>query len=275
MQIGNDQNIIRRLFKYGSSLFMETNKNTILLALVNVDTFNDIFCSKTINLIEKKNASGEEKKLDFLEIIIINLKEEIEKIKNKKRVTVMDKELGETGINWIKLLGFRHFEKHHKNYYYLPKNIEFNSKEINSAFKILQSINDFELRNCIDQEEFASGLLSTNQKIGEEKGREEGLKEGIKIGEEKGREEGLKEGIKIGEEKGKQDGLKEGKEDNILNVLINFFNEKKENLVFENLIDIVDKEKIIFRRDKIKSKIKDEQNYKNFISLLGKKRKII
>ena len=259
MQIGNDQNIIRRLFKYGSSLFMETNKNTILLALVNVDTFNDIFCSKTINLIEKKNSSGEEKKLDFLEIIIINLKEEIEKIKNKKRVTVMDKELGETGINWIKLLGFRHFEKPHNNYYFLPKNIEFNSKEINSAFKILQSINENELRDCIDQEEFASGLLSTNQKIGEEKGREEGLKEGIKIGEEKG----------------KQDGLKEGKEDNILNVLINFFNEKKENFVFENLIDIVDKEKIVFRRDKIKTKIKDEQNYKKFISLLGKKRKII
>ena len=90
-----------------------------------------------------------------------------------------------------------------------------------------------------------------------------------------GKEEGLKEGIKIGEEKGREEGLKEGKEDNILNVLINFFNEKKENFVFENLIDIVDKEKIIFRRDKIKSKIKDEQNYKNFISLLGKKRKII
>ena len=84
MQIGNDQNIIRRLFKYGSSLFRDTNKNTILLALVNVNTFNDIFCSKTINLIERKNSSGEEKKLDFLEIIIINLKEEIEKIKNKK-----------------------------------------------------------------------------------------------------------------------------------------------------------------------------------------------
>jgi hypothetical protein len=149
MQIGNDQNIIRRLLKYGSSLFRDTNKNTILLALVNINTFNDIFCSKTINLIEKKNSSGEEKKLDFLEIIIINLKEEIEKIKNKKRVTVMDKELGETGINWIKLLGFRHFEKPHNNYYFLPKNIEFNSKEINSAFKILQSINDFELSDNI------------------------------------------------------------------------------------------------------------------------------
>ena len=58
MQIGNDQNIIRRLFKYGSSLFRDTNKNTILLAFVNVNTFNDIFCSKTINLIEKKTPEG-------------------------------------------------------------------------------------------------------------------------------------------------------------------------------------------------------------------------
>ena len=54
MQIGNDKTLISRLFKYGSTLFRDTNKNTILLALVNVDTFNDIFCSKTINLIEKK-----------------------------------------------------------------------------------------------------------------------------------------------------------------------------------------------------------------------------
>ena len=115
----------------------------------------------------------------------------------------------------------------------------------------MKSITTIELKKCIEVEEYALGLLSTSQKIGEEKGKKEGLEEGIKIEEEK------------------------RKEDNILNVLINFFNEKKENYVFENLIDIVDKENIAFRSDKIKKKIKEEKNYKEFISLLGKKRKII
>lgn len=47
-------------------------------------------------------------------------------------------------------------------------------------------------------------------KEGLEKGKKEGLEEGIKKGLEKGKKEGLEQGIKRGLEKGKKQGLEEG-----------------------------------------------------------------
>ena len=40
-----------------------------------------------------------------------------------------------------------------------------------------------------------------------EKGREEGLQEGVQRGREEGREEGIHEGVQIGREKGREEGL--------------------------------------------------------------------
>lgn len=47
-------------------------------------------------------------------------------------------------------------------------------------------------------------------KEGLEKGKKEGMEEGIKKGLEKGKKEGLEQGIKRGLEKGKKQGLEEG-----------------------------------------------------------------
>ena len=282
MQLGNDESIIRRLFKYGSSLFRDTDKNTIVLALINTKPTEDDFRSQTINLIGRLTG-GVAKKLDLLEIIMINLKEEIDKIQNEQRVIVNDKELGEEGINWIKFLGIRHFEECYSNYYYFPKKMEFNSKGIESAYHIVKNVSDFELRELLNYESFAKGIISNCEKLAEERGKINGIikgkEEGIKEGMAKGKEEGIKEGMIKGKEEGIKEGIekgkKEGREDNTLNILINLFKKKDENIIFDNFIDTIHMEKSEFKIEEIRKKIKDKKSCDEFITLLSKKRKLI
>ena len=78
MQLGKDSHIKTRLFNYCSSLSEQTNCPTIILSFLNTkDTINISFSS--IHLEEQGPKGNKIQYLNFIEIIIINLKEEIEK----------------------------------------------------------------------------------------------------------------------------------------------------------------------------------------------------
>ena len=83
----------------------------------------------------------------------------MKKIKIKKKVFLNKKELNKLGISWLKLLGIRQWGKTINNFYYLPKNIHFLSKELESAFKLLQTYDEGELVRLLRKEEEDNNIL--------------------------------------------------------------------------------------------------------------------
>ena len=83
----------------------------------------------------------------------------MKKIKIKKKVYLNKKELNKLGISWLKLLGIRQWGKTINNFYYLPKNIHFLSKELESAFKLLQTYDEGELVRLLRKEEEDNNIL--------------------------------------------------------------------------------------------------------------------
>ena len=67
----------------------------------------------------------------------------------------------------MKLLGIRQWGKTFNKFYYLPKNVQFLSKELGSTFKLLQSYDEGELARILRKEEEDNNIL----KIYEEKGK--------------------------------------------------------------------------------------------------------
>ena len=69
--------------------------------------------------------------LNFVEIIIINLKKR--KIKIKEKIYVRNKESRKNGINWIKYLNIRNGED---NLYFFSKKLTFYLSEIKPAYNM-------------------------------------------------------------------------------------------------------------------------------------------
>ena len=95
----------------------------------------------------------------------------MKKIKIKKKVFLNKKELNKLGISWLKLLGIRQWGKTINNFYYLPKNIHFLSKELESVFKLLQSYDEGELARLLRKEEEDDNILKVYEEKGEKKGK--------------------------------------------------------------------------------------------------------
>ena len=148
----------------------------------------------------------------------------------------MSKEIDKIGISWLKLLGIRQWSESIDDFYYLPKDVKFPSKELESVFKMLKSYGKAELLELKRIEEENNNILEIYQ--------EKGVKEGI---------------IK-------------GKREYALLALINVFKTKKES--FDEMIDAVDYENTVFIKKDIEKYISDNQERKEFINFLQKKRKI-
>ena len=82
----------------------------------------------------------------------------------------------------MKLLGIRHWGKIINKFYFLPKNVHFLSKELETTFKLLQSFDEGELIKLLRKEEEDRNIL----KIYEEEGKKRWKKD-EKKGEEKGK----------------------------------------------------------------------------------------
>ena len=236
MQNGKKTDILLRMDNYAYALYQTYKMETIVIAFMNQDYINDENRSqisiKTVydndgNIIRKENGA---------KVIIINLKEEINKNQEKGKIKLNEKELNEVGISWLKLLGIRQWAKTVNNFYYLPKNVHFSSKELESAFILLQSYDEGELIKLLRKEEEDRNILNIYEKNGEKKGE------------------------------------KKGKMEQVLGSLLNVFEQKKES--FDEMIDIIDYEQSKFNTEDIEKKIPDENKRNEFLELLGKKRKI-
>ena len=244
MQIGKKTGILSRMKNYAYDLFQTYETETILIAFMNQEQINKENSSQyTITYLYDSKGEVIEEEQDK-DIMIINLKQEIEKNQAKQKIIVRNKELNKVGISWLKLLGIRHWGKISKKFYYLPKNVCFLSKELNTAFKLLQCYDDGQLEKLLRKEEEDRNILKIYE------------------------EEGEKKGEKKGEEKGK----KIGKMKQILGSLLNIFEYKKES--FDEMIDFIDYEKNDFESKDIEVMISDENKRNEFLKLLGKKRKI-
>ena len=182
MQIGKKTGILSRMNDYAYSLFQTYKTETILIAFMNQDYINDenrsqfsikMICDSEGNIIKEEHDT---------EVIIVNLKEEIEKNQDKKKIFLKKKELNKVGISWLKLLGIRHWGKIINKFYFLPKNVHFLSKELETTFKLLQNYDEGELIKLLRKEEEDRNIL----KIYEEEGKKRWKKD-EKKGEEKGK----------------------------------------------------------------------------------------
>ncbi len=239
------------MHKYIKSLYQTYNMETILIAFMNHEIINDEnrsqFSIKTVCDGKGKII----KEVHDVEVIIVNLKEEIENNKCRKKIYINKKELNSLGISWLKLLGIRQWGKTINNFYYLPKNIQFLSKELKSTFQLLQNYDERELIGLLRKEEEDNNILKLYEEKGEKKGKIKHI-----LGSLFNLFENKKESF-----------------DEMINIIDYEHNEfKKES--FDDMIDIIDFEKSSFKIKDIEEIIPERNKRNEFIRLLGKKRKI-
>lgn len=236
MQLGKKTDILSRMDKYANSLYQIYNLETILIAFMNHNYINEENRSQFAIKIVYDSKGKILKEQHNVEVIIVNLKEEIENNQKKEKICINKKELNKFGISWLKLLGIRQWGKTINNFYYLPKNIHFLSKELETTFKLLQTFDEGELARLLRKEEEDNNIL------------------------------------KVQEKKGEEIGIKKGKMMQILGSLLNCFEKKKES--FDEMINIIDCEQSEFKNKDIEEMIPEETKREEFLQLLRKKRKI-
>ena len=227
MQVGKKTVLIDRVINYAYSLYNMYKTETILITFLNQGYVNNDNNSKYIKQSIYNPEGAKIKDLDIAEVIFVNLKEEIDKHIKNERILINKKEIDKTGISWLKLLGIRQWAQKFK-FYYLPKNVIFPSKELESAFILLQKYEEKDLLAYMRAEEEDNNIL------------------------------------KIYKE--------EGKKEHLLLLLINLFRNQKIN--FDEMIDLIDFENTTFKAKDIDVLIGDKSEKENFITMLGKKRKI-
>lgn len=171
MQLGKKTNLMKRMINYAQSLYNMYKTETILIAFMNQNYIND---DNNSQYSEQNifNPIGEKiKDIDNYEVIIVNLKNEISKHINNENIYIKKKELDSNGICWLKLLGIRQWSKTFNDFYCLPKNINFPSNELKSAFLLLQKYDEKDLFTFMRTEEEDNNLAKTY--------KEEGKKEQI------------------------------------------------------------------------------------------------
>ncbi len=235
MQLGKKTGLIDRMINYAYSLYNMYKTETILITFMNQNYINNDNNSKYLQQ-SFYNPKGEKiQDLENIEIIFVNLKEEINQYIEMKRILIKNKELDKTGISWLKLLGIRQWAQKSK-FYYLPQNVIFPSKELESAFILLQNYDEKDLFAYMRIEEEDNNILT------------------------------------LYKEEGKKEGKNEGDKKRLLLTLINIFRNKTIN--FDEMINIIDFEKTTFKTKDIVALIGDNTEKDDFIKMLGKKRKI-
>ena len=172
MQMGKKAGLIDRMINYAYSLYSMYKTETIVITFLNQGYVNNDNNSKYIKQSIYNPEGAKIKDLDIAEVIFVNLKEEIDKHIKNERILINKKEIDKTGISWLKLLGIRQWAQKFQ-FYYLPKNVIFPSKELESAFILLQNYEENDLLTYMRAEEEDNNIL----KIYKEEGKKEGKKE--------------------------------------------------------------------------------------------------
>ena len=172
MQLGKKTGLTERMINYAYSLYSMYKTETIVITFLNQGYVNNDNNSKYIKQSIYNPEGAKIKDLDIAEVIFVNLKEEIDKHIKNERILINKKEIDKTGISWLKLLGIRQWAQKFQ-FYYLPKNVIFPSKELESAFILLQNYEENDLLTYMRAEEEDNNIL----KIYKEEGKKEGKKE--------------------------------------------------------------------------------------------------
>jgi hypothetical protein len=159
MELKYPTNFLERLIEYGIVLKKRHEKGeanipvkTLVLGFINYKGMYNMG-SKSYSLSEFSLEKNQfiKKVDDFLDIIVINLKEISSKLCNNEKIFILGKEISTTGKNWLKLLSLRHWAKNNgKNKFEIP-DFQVN-EEISSAFNYLKQSN-IELETIYDVEE--------------------------------------------------------------------------------------------------------------------------
>lgn len=151
MELKYPTNFLERLIEYGIVLKKRHEKGeanipvkTLVLGFINYKGMYNMG-SKSYSLSEFSLEKNQfiKKVDDFLDIIVINLKEISSKLCNNETIFILGKEVSTTGKNWLKLLSLRHWAKNiGKNKFEIP-NIQLDQldEEISSAFNYLKQSN--------------------------------------------------------------------------------------------------------------------------------------
>lgn len=195
MQTGYDSLFDNRLCNYGGALKgANPDMPSVVLAFLNNKRYKLRDSTEWIALCKLDSKTGRfiGRIGDVLDIYIINLPKQIEAIDEFKPIYVRDgKDVNQLGREWLKLLSMKHWATQSSSGLgrcIIPKGRMH--KEVESALTILSRLNDRELINYIDNENYAMSLLETSAEEGRKKGIEEGRKEGIEEGRKRGIEEG-------------------------------------------------------------------------------------
>jgi len=131
---------------------------------------------KTVIIFEDPNGNTiRTLKNPPIEIYSINLPFEIGKLSKNEPIQFNHKKLGKTGVEWIKLLGLKHWANtdkyplYHK--YIIPKNTENSDGVIQTAIKILEMVDISDLKEFVKNEKIFLGQLKGAEEIGGEIGR--------------------------------------------------------------------------------------------------------
>ena len=166
MELKYPTNFLERLIEYGIVLKKRHEKGeanipvkTLVLGFINYKGMYNMG-SKSYSLSEFSLEKNQfiKKVDDFLDIIVINLKEISSKLCNNETIFILGKEVSTTGKNWLKLLSLRHWAKNiGKNKFEIP-NIQLD-EEISSAFNYLKQSNiklELETIYSVEEEYLAS-----------------------------------------------------------------------------------------------------------------------
>ena len=177
MQIGNYGNFTDRLLKYNVGLSYKYDYNISWINGLFININKSPKYSSYIHL--NKYQNGTQQELDFSRIIEIDLQEEINKIFRGENILINNKIIGDSGKEWLKLLGLRLWCPKRNGRYILPKDfILSNNPYFNEAIRILANI-PIDIKNIsLNLENDIQNYL-TELKNAELRGKEEGRREGM------------------------------------------------------------------------------------------------
>lgn len=174
MQITKDKIFTKRLFNYGTSL---RNNNLYEKCIAIGLSLNSEKGSNLSRLIRENDSNSTI--LKFIKIIEIDIRKELENMKNNIPVEINGKKIKNKGKEFLKLLGIRIWGKKDGKKYIIPNIFLISSNKIlKECFKILGSLTQDTISQIEEDEDFLIDILNQREK----KGIKIGEKKGIKVG---------------------------------------------------------------------------------------------
>ena len=161
MQIGQKYNFTKRLFNYGTSLrnsnkFKDCYSIGLFLSTNRLNRKSNI-----VNLI-KNNNSKNEKILNYMRIIEIDINAEVNNILDDQPIIINNKYINNKGKEYIKLFGIRNWSDNISNRFRIPRIDKVSSNDIfKECLSILSSVNQSQIsKMSVDEQSYFDSIKS-------------------------------------------------------------------------------------------------------------------